>query len=168
MIATGILGEDEHIELISGQILNMSPKGIRHSFVLMQLLRELQELLRRRARIRCQDPISLPNNSEPEPDLVIAKENEYLESHPVPSDIILVVEVADSSVEFDRSTKGDLYASAGIEEYWIVNLQENQLERYWQPRSAIYTRREVFFADQSIAIPQFSEAVLNLAVIFPP
>jgi Uma2 family endonuclease len=91
----------------------------------------------------------VPNNSEPEPDIVIARlrEDNYLDSHPTPADIILVIEVADSTLGFvgeafpegNRNTKAPLYAAAGISEYWIVNLVDDRLEIYSQPEGDIYT-----------------------------
>jgi Uma2 family endonuclease len=135
MIETGIIHEGEHIELISGQIFNMAAKGTRHTVANTELLGELLLLLGRRAKIRCQDPIILPNNSEPEPDIVVAKlrADNYVDSHPAPADIILLVEVADSTLNFDRNTKAPIYAAAGIIEYWIINLIDSRLEIYSQP-----------------------------------
>ena len=102
MIETGIIQEGERVELISGQIFNMAAKGTRHNVSTTELMGELLMILGRRAKIRCQDPITLPNHSEPEPDLVIARlrGDNYLDSHPAPADIILVIEVADSTLNF--------------------------------------------------------------------
>jgi len=102
MIETGIIQEGERVELISGQIFNMAAKGTRHNVSTTELMGELLMILGRRAKIRCQDPITLPNHSEPEPDIVIARlrGDNYLDSHPAPADIILVIEVADSTLNF--------------------------------------------------------------------
>jgi Uma2 family endonuclease len=170
MIETGIIHEGEHTELISGQIFNMAAKGTRHTVANTELMGELLLLLGRRAKIRCQDPITLPNNSEPEPDIVIAKlrSDNYVNSHPAPTDIILVVEVADSTLNFDKNTKAPLYAIAGIKEYWIVNLIDDRLEIYSQPEGAIYTNTQIVLPPRLVNIPQFPEITLDLTTIFPP
>jgi Uma2 family endonuclease len=170
MIETGIIHEGEHTELISGQIFNMAAKGTRHTVANTELVSELLLILGRRAKIRCQDPISLANNSEPEPDIVIAKlrADNYVNSHPVPADIILVVEVADLTLNFDRNTKAPLYAAAGISEYWIVNLVDDRLEIYSQPEGDIYTNTQIVLPPRSINIPHFPEITLDLTTIFPP
>jgi Uma2 family endonuclease len=124
MMESGIIREGERVELILGQIFTMAAKGTRHTVATTRLITELPMLIQRRAIVRCQEPITLPNNSEPEPDIAIVKlrSDDYINSHPSPADIILVIEVADSTIKFDRETKAPLYAAAGISEYWIVNL----------------------------------------------
>jgi Uma2 family endonuclease len=169
-LETGIVRDGERVELISGQIFNMAAKGTRHTVSTTELMSELFALLGRRAKIRCQDPITLPNHSEPEPDIVIARlrADNYVNSHPTPTDIILVIEVADSTLNFDRNTKAALYAAAGISEYWIVNLVDNRLEIYRQPESSIYTSTQIIIPPRSINLPHFSEVNLDLTAIFPP
>ena len=169
MIETGIIHEGERIELISGQIFNMAAKGTRHTVATTRLLRELLAFIGQRAIVRCQEPITMPDNSEPEPDIAIARwrDDEYLDSHPVPADIILVIEVADSTIGFDRNTKAPLYATAGISEYWIVNLIDNRLEIYRQPEGSIYARIEIITPPKSISLPQFSDLVLHTSDFFP-
>ena len=108
MMESGIIREGERVELILGQIFTMAAKGTRHTVATSRLLKSLLMLIGEQAIVRCQDPISLPNHSEPEPDIVIARLrlDDYINSHPSPADIILVIEVADSSIKFDRETKG--------------------------------------------------------------
>jgi Uma2 family endonuclease len=104
MMNSGIIREGERVELISGQVYTMAAKGTRHTLCTRKLFKHLLSLIGDRADVQSQDPITLPNNSEPEPDLVIARlrSDDYINSHPAPEDIILVVEVADSSIKFDR------------------------------------------------------------------
>jgi Uma2 family endonuclease len=111
----------------------------------------------------------LPNHSEPEPDIVIARlrSDDYINSHPSPADIILVIEVADSTIKFDRETKAPLYAAAGISEYWIVNLIDDRLEIYRQPQGSIYASIEIITPPRSIGLPQFPEISLNISDFFP-
>ena len=169
MIAAGIIHEGARIELILGQMFDMAAKGTRHTVATTELMGELLLILGKRAKIRCQEPITLPNHSEPEPDIAIAnlRQDNYLDSHPSPIDLILVVEVADSSLDFDKTTKANLYAAAGIQEYWIVNLIDDRLEIYRQPNSSIYTSIQILSAQGSIQIPQFPDLSIGLAAIFP-
>jgi Uma2 family endonuclease len=169
MMESGIIHEGERVELILGQIFTMAAKGTRHTVSSTRLLRELLRLIEERAIVRCQDPITLPNHSEPEPDIVIARlrSDDYIDSHPSPADIILVIEVADSTIKFDRDTKAPLYAAAGISEYWIVNLIDDRLEIYRQPEGSIYTSIQIVTPPQSINLPQFSEILLNISDFFP-
>jgi Uma2 family endonuclease len=175
MIETGIIHEGEHIELISGQLIEMAAKGTRHTVATTKMMQELLMLMYRQATIRCQDPIALSDRSEPEPDIVIARlrADDYVNSHPTPPDIILVIEVADSTLEFDRQVKLPLYALAGIREYWIVNLVDNRLEVYREPDRAqtgagIYTNNQILLPSKSIAIPEYADKSIELIDIFPP
>jgi Uma2 family endonuclease len=170
MIETGIIHEGEHIELISGQVLNMAAKGTRHTLCTRRLFKLLLNLIGDRSDVQSQDPITLPNNSEPEPDVVVARlrEDNYANSHPAPADIILVIEVADSSLDFDRSTKLQIYAAAGISEYWIVNLIDSRLEIYSQPEGAIYTNTQIILPPRLVSLSHFPDITLDLTTIFPP
>jgi Uma2 family endonuclease len=169
MMESGIIREGERVELISGQIFTMAAKGTRHTVATTRLITELPMLMQRRAIVRCQEPITLLNNSEPEPDIAIVKlrSDDYVNSHPSPADIILVIEVADSTIKFDRETKAPLYAAAGINEYWIVNLIDDRLEIYRQPEGNIYASIEIITPPRSVILPQFSEICLNIGDFFP-
>ena len=170
MLESGILNEGDRVELISGQIFNMSPKGTRHTVCTREIFKRLLNLIGNLADVQSQDPITLPNHSEPEPDIVIARlrADNYVNSHPTPTDIILVIEVADSTLNFDRNTKASLYAAAEISEYWIVNLVDDRLEIYRQPESSIYTSTQIIIPPRSINLPHFPAVNLDLATIFPP
>ena len=169
MIENGIIHEGEHTELISGQIFNMAAKGTRHTLCTRRLFKQLLHLIGDRADVQSQDPITLPNNSEPEPDVVIARlrSDNYANSHPAPADIILVIEVADSSLDFDRNTKLQIYAAVGISEYWIVNLIDSRLEIYSQPEGAIYTNTQIILPPRLINLSHFPDITLDLTTIFP-
>jgi Uma2 family endonuclease len=169
MMESGIIREGEKVELILGQIFTMAAKGTRHTLSTRKLFKQLLALIGDRADVQSQDPITLPNNSEPEPDIVIARLrlDDYANSHPSPADIILVIEVADSSIKFDRDTKAPLYAAAGISEYWIVNLIDNHLEIYRQPEGSIYTSIQIVTPPRSINLPQFPETVVQIGDFFP-
>ncbi len=169
-IEIGIIQDGERVELISGQIFNMAAKGTRHTVSTREIFKRLLNLIGNLADVQSQDPITLPDRSEPEPDIVIARlrADNYVNSHPTPADIILVIEVADSTLNFDRNTKAALYAAAGISEYWIVNLVDDRLEIYRQPESSIYTNIQIIIPPRSIDLPNFPTVNLDLATIFPP
>ena len=169
MMESGIIREGERVELILGQIFTMAAKGTRHTVATTRLITELPMLIQRRAIVRCQEPITLPNNSEPEPDIAIVRlrSDDYINSHPSAADIILVIEVADSTIKFDQDTKAPLYAAAGISEYWIVNLIDNRLEIYRQPEGSIYASIEIITPPRSINLPHFPEIVVQISDFFP-
>lgn len=171
----GVAQPRHRIELIRGEIMQMAAKGTYHSVCCSNLNRELVILVRNQGIVRCQDPIAIPHlNSEPEPDFVIAqpKADQYLSTHPQPTDIFLIIEIADSTLLYDRETKLPLYAEAGIPHYWLFNLVEQQLEVYREPYQTLqenfnYRQTQIFLPDQAIPLPQFPQLVLNLANIFP-
>ena len=169
MIESGIIREGERVELISGQIFTMAAKGTRHTVSTTRLLKKLLSLIEERAIVRCQDPITLPKNSEPEPDIVIARlrADDYVDSHPSAADIILIIEVADSTIKFDREIKAAIYAAAGVSEYWIFNLLDDRLEIYRQPEGSIYTSIQIVTPPQSVNLSQFSEIALDIGDFFP-
>ena len=157
MIAAGILDEENKVELINGELIYTSPIGPSHSGVTNRLNHLLQELLKGAAIIAVQNPITLAPFSEPEPDLAILKTREdfYSKAHPTPEDIFLLIEVADFTLEKDRTVKAPLYAKAGVPFYWIVNLPELQLEAYSQPAKEKYKLRQIYLLDEKVEIPPF-------------
>jgi Uma2 family endonuclease len=170
----GFFAPDERVELIRGEIINMAAKGRFHSVCNSLLVEELILLLARRARVRVQEPIILTDDSEPEPDVVIARNraDRYLDSHPEPGDILLVIEVSDSTLKYDRETKLSLYAESGIANYWIFNLVDRQLEMYGEPYQKRqgdfnYRSQRVLLPNETVVIPGFPELSLDLSLVFP-
>jgi Uma2 family endonuclease len=143
MAAAGILGEDDRVELIEGEIIEMSPIGSGHAARVKRLNRLLVRRLGDRAIVQVQDPVVLGRFSEPGPDLAVLKPRDdfYAERHPQPADTLLVVEVADSSRAFDRTVKAPLYARHGIPEMWVVDVIDQVVEIYRRPLRGAY--REV-------------------------
>jgi Uma2 family endonuclease len=162
MIETGILGEDERIELIKGELATMSPIGAEHSGTLKKLTEMLFEQLRRRAVISVQDPLQVDDYSEPEPDLALLapRRDFYKRALPRPADVLLVIEVADSSLAYDRTIKMALYAGAGIAEAWIVNLIDRWIEVYRDPSSAGYTTLLKILPGKSVAPLSFADVIV--------
>ncbi len=162
MIAIGILDEDDRVELIDGEIITMSPIGPLHVDSVMILTEVLSQQVAGLARISVQSPIQLPNDSQPQPDITLVRYKRYRGTLPTPDDIFIVIEVADSTLAFDRDTKLPLYAAAGIPEAWLVDLNAGTIERHTQPGSAGY--RAILRAGRgedlsSLALPSVTVAV---------
>ncbi len=134
MVRAGVLDEDDPVELLEGCLVYKMPKNPPHSVVTQLVADTLRRLLPTGWHVLVQEPITL-GDSEPEPDIAVVRGalRDYLGRHPDPADLALVVEVADSTLRRDRGTKRRIYARAGIGCYWIVNLQERQLEVYTEP-----------------------------------
>lgn len=130
----GILGEDDRVELIDGNILKMSPVGSQHA-ACVSLLNRLLRPVEESAIVRIEDPIVLNDETEPQPDIAVVrfKEKLYADAHPRPEDVLLIIEVAETSLEEDREIKLPRYAASSIPEVWIVNLVENLIEVYRDP-----------------------------------
>ena len=133
LIEDGVLDEDERVELIRGEIVAMSPIGGPHITAIQALTHHLVHQVGNRARVSVQNPIRLPGDSEPQPDIVIVRAKRYRSSPPHVADVFLVIEVADSSLSYDRTTKLPLYAAAGIPEAWIFDLIAARIGRHTGP-----------------------------------
>jgi Uma2 family endonuclease len=130
MAETGVLKPDARVELLDGQIIDMSPIGPSHGGAVKRLIRLFGKLSAGRWLIAAQDPLALDDHSEPEPDLMLLKpaKDDYSSRHPGPEDVFLLIEVADTSLAYDRGEKLPAYARAGVTETWILNLVEQTLE----------------------------------------
>ena len=137
---TGIISEDKRVELVCGEVIEMSPIGERHAACVDFLTQLVTLRLRRSAIVRVQNPVQLDDYSEPQPDITVLKPRDdfYRHAHPRPEDVLLVIEVSDSTLEYDRKVKMPLYAGAGIPEAWLVNLPEERVEAYSDPAGGEY------------------------------
>jgi len=147
----GIFPPDARIELIDGELLNMAPIGKRHAYavnILNQLL--LKSACAESFYLSVQNPVVLPPRSEPQPDLLLLRPpaERYLRAGPESADVLVLIEVADTTVGFDRSRKLPLYARHGVVEVWIVNVHARQLETYRSPSPDGYRERLSLQADQ--------------------
>ena len=137
----GIFGENTRIELIDGELIDMAPIGQGHASTVNRLTQSLVLTCNRRAIVSVQNPVRLGRYSEPQPDIVILRNRPdfYGTGEPAgPADVLLLIEVADSSLAFDRTVKLSLYARAGIPEYWIINLKHRTGEVHQQPSDTGY------------------------------
>jgi Uma2 family endonuclease len=155
MIESGILSEDDRVELIGGEIVQMGPTGSRHAACVKFLNRQLGVLVSDRMIISVQDPIRLDSKSEPEPDVALLKQHPdlYRDALPTASDTLLVVEVAETSLQLDREVKAPLYAGAGIPELWIVDLENQRIEVHRGPTKTGYRDRTIMSAGEQVTVP---------------
>ena len=166
MADAGILTEDDRVELLDGEIVAMSPIGSSHADCVDNLTRLLITQAGQRAVVRVQNPVRLGERTEPQPDLVLAKWRSYSLAHPGPEDVLLLIEVADTSVDMDRAVKLPMYARSGIREVWIVNLPAQVVEIYSEPAGSEYARSRVVGADAELAPGAFPDVSLSAGQIF--
>lgn len=176
LIDHGFFHGSERVELIQSVLHLMSPKGTRHAACQSRLLHQLIPAIGKSAWIRAQGPITIPeSDSEPEADLVLAapRESGYSDRHPYPADVLLVIEIAHTSLNYDRSVKVPLYAASGIAEYWIMNLQDDNIEVYREPitpqqGTSCFRQRLTLAAQDTVAPTHFPDCVLSVLDILPP
>ncbi|XZN89796.1 MAG: Uma2 family endonuclease [Microcoleus sp.] len=168
MSETGILSETDRVELIEGEIIQMAAIGTRHATAVRRLNRLFHRLPEDRVIVDVQNPVQLSERTEPQPDVVLLqfRDDDYGTAHPVPSEVLLLVEVADSTVDNDRDVKIPIYARSLIQEVWLVNLIENCLEVYRQPTPNGYSLILKLYAGQEVAPIAFSDFTVSVDSIF--
>ncbi len=167
MVDAGVLGEDDRLELIEGEILEMAPIGPPHSGTVNRLTQLLTSRLGDRAVIAVQNPVRLWPRSEPQPDLAVLQPREdfYGRAHPEPSDVLVLVEVADSSIRFDRDEKIPLYARHGITEVWLVDLNAGVIEVARDLGPGGYAVRLVLHRGETLTLNAFPEITFEVSDI---
>ena len=160
----GIFTEDDRVELIDGEVREMTPIGPPHAGIVNRLTELLVTRLAGRATVIVQNPIRLDRHTEPQPDLVVARRRKgfYADRHPEPGDVLLVVEVADSSVRYDRAEKAPRYGRAGIPETWLVDVEAGAVTVYADPGPQGYARQQVRRRGERMAAASVPD--LDLAV----
>ena len=168
MAEVGILKPTDRVELIRGEIVTMSPAGRRHGAFVDNLNQILVLRLAGRAIVSVQNPVVLSDDTEPEPDLKILRRRlvPYKEREPYADDVLLLIEVSDSSLAYDRSTKLALYAEAGIPEYWVVNCPAESIEVHRSPEGGRYREVIRVAGNATVTIQAFPDVALTLAEIF--
>jgi Uma2 family endonuclease len=165
----GILHPEARVELINGEIIVMSPTGLKHSVVINRLTRFLVKKIDEAGIVSVQNPFRIPDYSEPQPDILILRPRDdfYANKFPLPEDILLLIEVADSSLRYDQTIKLSLYAEHRIPEYWIVNLERDILEIYRQPQNKSYLKQTLIDNPQVTFAPiAFPEITMTLKDIY--
>jgi len=164
----GVLGPDERIELLRGVIREMSPKGRRHRVAVALANHLFVRKFEGRASVQIQDPLPLErSHSEPAPDVVVSSSPDPRDLGMESSQPLLIIEVADNSLRFDREVKSVLYAEAGIVEYWIINLVDNVLEVHCDPVKSGYRTRQVLKPTERIAPLCFPDMEILVSDLFP-
>ena len=145
MIEAGLL-DNRSVELINGEIVEISPEGEAHAYFSSEAEEYLRVLLANRATVRSGKPITLPNDSEPEPDIAIVQKlgREYIAHHPYPKNVFWLIEYSNSSLKKDLEIKTQLYAQVGIAEYWVVNLKKRQLIIFTEPQDGEYATKSTY------------------------
>ena len=165
MIEFGVLTENDRVELIRGEIIDKMSIGDRHAATVKRLRYLLGDLVAKRATIGVQDPVRL-DDSEPEPDISLLqpRSDYYASGHPRAADVLLLIEVSDTSIDLDRDVKGPLYAQSHIVEYWILNLNDDTLEVYRQPQSAgTYSDARILRRGDQIEIASLPGVIVQVA-----
>ena len=166
----GIFLEDDRVELIDGEMIDMAPIGSRHAGVVKHLTNLLAMAAKGKAIVSAQDPLRLGPHSEPEPDLMllVPRDDFYSEAHPGASDVLLLIEVCDTTARFDREVKLPLYARHGVAEVWLINIETRLLERCRlpQPERGEYAFRESL-AVGAIAPAAIPECRVAIETLFP-
>lgn len=163
----GIFNEGDRVELIDGEFIRMNPIGFGHSGRVMRLIQLFTGLLGTRIILNAQNPVQFRPRGQPQPDIMLLRPREdfYTTSHPTAADTLLLIEVSDSSLEYDRRTKAPIYAQAGIEDYWIVDLVNMQLLVFRQPVDGVYRSVQALARGDTIgplALPDVTIAVSEI------
>ena len=168
MSELGLFQEGDRLELIKGEIIEMSPVGWKHASCVKRLNHLLMKKLGDQVIVGVQDPIQLDNNSEPQPDLVLLKPRSdfYANKHPQAKDILLLIEVSDSSLEYDRTVKIPLYAENQIGEVWLVDLNASCLEIYRKPYQNYYQNIQKLSLINNIILSNFPEVEIKINELF--
>lgn len=155
------------LELIEGEILEMAPIGCNHAGHVKRLTNLLSTLALGKAILSIQDPLQLGDLSEPEPDFMLLKPSDdfYSSRHPNADDVLLLIEVADSSLSFDQNQKLHLYARYSIPEYWLMNLNDSCVEVYRQPHGECYGEKTTLRVGDSVTLSQLEQITINIADI---
>ena len=164
MAEAGIFKADDRVELIEGEIFYMSPIGIGHAYAVKRLNSIFMQCVGIKAIVSVQDPIHLNARSEPQPDIALLhyRDDFYGQAHPGPEEIILLVEVSDTTLRYDREVKLPLYARHEIPEVWIVDLEHQRLEVFRRPEGGVYLEMFSPNRDETIAPVGLAEARVNL------
>lgn len=154
MAEAGILREDERVELIRGEIINKAKISSQHAAGVTRISSLFHPVLRGKYILSVQNPVNIDTHSEPEPDLAVCQwsDDYYALRHPIESEVLLVIEVSDSTLEYDLTVKKSLYAEAGIPEYWVVDVKGKQVHRFTNPGQGEYLMTQTLTAKDEVAV----------------
>lgn len=164
----GIFHEDDRVELIEGEIVDMAPIGTGHASSVKRLANIMKLAVGEQAILSVQDPVVLGDHSAPQPDIALLRPQAdyYAAAHPQARDVLLIIEVADSSLDYDREVKLPLYARHGIPEVWLVDVGGRRLTRYCRPSTEGYLESLEPDTLTAIALPGLPDVAVNLEKLF--
>lgn len=165
LIETGIIGENERLELLYGFLVAKEPQGAPHAGGAQRLMKILILALGDRAEVRAHSPLAVSDHSEPEPDIAVVAPGDHRLAHPATA--LLVVEFAQTSLKIDRGPKAALYAAAGVPEYWVANLVERLVEIHDEPSGGIYRRMRTVGPDEHLSPKAFPDLVIDVRALVP-
>jgi Uma2 family endonuclease len=170
MAEMGVLAPDARVELIEGEIIDMSPIGSRHGGTLGFIHRQLAEAVGKSAMLLSQSSLRLDRWNEPQPDLMVLRPRPdfYRTSHPMASDVLLLLEVSDSTLRYDRQVKVPLYARHGVPEVWIVDVTGNELHCLRSPQNGAYTDATCLRAPGNVPLSLLDALAVDLEGLFEP
>lgn len=165
MAETGILRAGDRVELIEGEIIDMAPIGSRHAAAVNRIGNTLKLGVDTQAIVAIQNPVRLDRYSEPQPDIALLRPREdfYATAHPGPADVLLIIEVADSTLRYDRDTKLPLYARHGIPEVWLVDIGNNSFTIHREPQAAEYAQILTLESLAGIEVPGLVGVTVDLS-----
>jgi Uma2 family endonuclease len=164
LVEQGLLA-DSRVELLLGALVDMTPQGPLHANVVAKLAAELFRSLPPNVQIRSHSPLALSDDSEPEPDVAVVPSGDYSGAHP--GRALLVIEVADASLQKDRRIKAPLYASAGIPEFWLINLVDRVVEVHRHPSAGRYSDVQQIDRQGQLTPAEFPDAIIDVADLLP-
>ena len=164
MAEAGILNERDRVELIEGEIVEMSPIGVRHAMSVNRANMILARAVGDRAVVSVQNAFRINRYNEPQPDVILVRPREdfYGHGHPRPEDVILLIEVSDTTLRFDQKVKLPIYARSGVPEVWIVDLNNDVIRVYRQPKGNIYSVVETKARTESVSAIAFPEVAIKV------
>ncbi|NJL42961.1 MAG: Uma2 family endonuclease [Pseudanabaena sp. SU_2_4] len=170
MFEAGILDDSEHVELIAGQIIKMAAKGTPHRATVTRIWKLLETRLGNEVLACPQEPVQLNDYSEPEPDIAVLRPDPlyYEEHHPIPADIYLVIEVADTTLKKDCELKAIAYAQSGIADYWVLDIKARQLHIFRDPDRNGYLAHEILSERERISLIAFPTVNLDVREMLSP
>lgn len=165
MAQAGLLDETDRVELIDGELIDMAPIGSKHAFRVDSIARALQRAAGTSFLVRVQNPILLGEHSELQPDIAVVKDRNYAESHPEAEDVLLIVEVSDTTLAYDRDVKLSLYARHGIPEVWLLDVNAGELTVYREPAEGQYRLIRKPMAAEAVSPMLVPDTTITLAEV---
>lgn len=165
LVASGFFKREDHIELIEGELIMMPPPSPEHSANSTSLRDKVQRLIPEKLIVRESQPVTIPPDSEPEPDLCIVprRADYYKTAHPGPKDVLLLIEVSKTSATFDKTTKARVYGEAGILEYWVIEIEQGVVHVFTEPTPQGYRTLRTHHTDDTVRCSTIRKLVLRVA-----